>query len=165
MPTTTTREQERWTEIVRDPLLRELPYKVETNAQGQIILSPHKNWHSKVQRALQKLLDRYAPEGEVYPEFAIATPQGVKSPDVVWTSSEREQEMEKTGDPSTLAPEICIEVLSESNTVEEMEDKRALYRKTGAEEVWLVEDSGRIRFFADEEMEQSEIAPNVPSRL
>lgn len=95
MSTTTTREQERWNEIVSDPLLSELPYKVETNAQGQIILSSHTNRHSKAQRSLQKLLDRHAPTGEVYPEFVIATAQGVKSPDVVWGSPKREREMEE----------------------------------------------------------------------
>ncbi len=165
MPTTVTREQERWTEIVNDPLLRDLPYKVETNARGQIVLSPHKNRHSKIQRALQQLLDRYAPAGEVFPEFAVATPQGVKVPDVIWTSPTREQEMNETGDPSTMAPEICIEVLSESNTVEEMREKRALYRDLGAEEVWLVESDGRIRFFREEEIERSQIAPDAPKRV
>lgn len=165
MPTTTTREQQRWSEIVSDPLLSELPYKIETNAQGQIILSPHKNVHSMAQRALQKLLDRHAPEGEVYPEFAIATPHGVKSPDLVWASPERKEEMTETGDPSTRAPEICIEVLSESNTLEAMEQKGAIYREAGAEEVWLVEQSGRIRFYRDGEVDQSEIAEGVPGQL
>jgi hypothetical protein len=49
MPTTTTEakeQQERWLEIASDPLLSELPYKVETNHRGQIILSPHKNRHT-----------------------------------------------------------------------------------------------------------------------
>lgn len=165
MATTTTREQERWDRIVSDPRLSELPYKIETNAQGQLILSPHTNHHSKVQRALQKLLDRHAPEGEVYPEFAVATPQGVKSPDVVWTSHDRDGKMEEKGDPTTLAPEICIEVLSESNTVDEMEEKRALYREVGTQEVWIVETNGRIRFFGEEEMDRSEFAPEMATRV
>lgn len=165
MATTTTREQERWDAIVSDPRLSELPYKVETNAQGQLILSPHTNHHSKIQRALQKLLDRHAPEGEVYPEFAVATRHGVKSPDVVWTSPGRDEKMEERGDPTTLAPEICIEVLSESNTVDEMEEKRVLYREAGAQEVWIVETNGRIRFFGEEEMDRSQLAPEVGTRV
>jgi hypothetical protein len=40
MPTTVTRAQERWKEIVSDPVLSDLPHKTETNAQGQILLSP-----------------------------------------------------------------------------------------------------------------------------
>jgi Uma2 family endonuclease len=70
--------------------------------------------------------------------------------------------MRETGDPSTLAPEICVEVLSESNTEEKMQAKRALYRKIGAEEVWIVGEEGEIRFFGEEEKERSDIAPGCP---
>jgi Uma2 family endonuclease len=73
--------------------------------------------------------------------------------------------MEATGDPTTLAPEICIDVLRESNTAEEMDEKRALYREAGAQEIWLVELDGRIRFFGDDEQEQSQLAPDMPNRL
>ena len=55
--------------------------------------------------------------------------------------------MEATGDPSTLAPEICVEVMSPTNTEEEMQEKRRLYREIGAEEVWVVGEKGRIRFY------------------
>lgn len=135
MPTTTTREQERWSEIVSDPLLRELPYKVETNAQGQLILSPHKARQSEIQEEVQDLLRRHAPDGRQPPEYPIATHEGVKQADVIWASHSWLREMKKTGDPPTFAPEVRIEILSESNTVEEMEEKRALYREAGAEEV------------------------------
>lgn len=59
MPTTTTRaeeHQEQWQEIVADPTLRDLPYKVETNTNGQIVLSPHTNRHSALQEETQNLL-------------------------------------------------------------------------------------------------------------
>ncbi len=165
MPTTTTREQERWHEIVRDPQLRDLPYKVETNARGQIVLSPHTARHSELQEQIQDLLRRHAPEGRQPPEYPIATSKGVKQTDVIWGSRDRLRDMQETGDPPTLAPEICVEVLSESNTAEEMEEKRALYRKIGAEEVWIVEQDGGVRFFADEELEQSAIAPDFPEQV
>ena len=165
MPTVTTRaedHQERWGEIVVDPTLQDLPYKVETNAQGQIILSPHKNRHSDLQASLFQHLQQHAPNGHISVEYALATPRGVKAPDVVWMSAGRREEMRKTGDPSMLAPEICVEVMSDSNTEEEMQEKRALYREIGAQEVWVVGEEGEIRFFGDEEREQSEIAPECP---
>ncbi|PSQ96224.1 MAG: Uma2 family endonuclease [Bacteroidetes bacterium SW_9_63_38] len=166
MPATLTEQQERWHEIVREPALRDLPYKVETNDRGQLVLSPHKNRHSKRQKALQTLLDTHAPRGgESYQEYALVTPKGVKAPDVVWISAEREREMDRTGDPSTLAPEICVEIMSASNTEAEMQEKRALYREIGAEEVWVVDEEGDIRVFADEERGQSGIAPDCPDRL
>jgi Uma2 family endonuclease len=150
---------------VRDPSLRDLPYKVETNSRGQVVLSPQKNRHSVLQKAVQDLLDEHAPEGMSPPELAIATPQGVKVPDVAWMSQKRWKQMQETGDPSTLAPEICVEVMSESNTWEEMEEKRALYVAAGAEEVWVVSEEGTLRFFDEEERERSQIAPNCPTHL
>ena len=165
--TTTTRtiHQKRWEEIVRDPALCDLPYKVETNERGQLLLSPHTNRHSDLQETLQDLLRKHAPAGRQPPEYAIATSQGVKAPDVVWMSSQREQEMAETGDPTTLAPEICVEILSATNTEAEMQEKRRLYLDAGAEEVWIVSEDGRIRFFSEEEREQSEIAPECPTRV
>ncbi len=165
MPTTRTKQQAQWQEIVRDPVLQGLPYKIETNARGQLVLSPHKNRHSKLQTALFLLLQKHASEGLISVEFALATPHGVKAPDVVWMSPEREREMSETGDPATLAPEICVEIMSASNTMEELADKRALYREIGAEEVWVVDEDGTIRFFGDNERDASQIAPDAPTEV
>lgn len=168
MPTTASRAEEhqaRWEEITSDPSLRNLPYKVETNQRGQIVLSPHRNRHSAFQEDIQNLLREHAPDGRQPPEFAIATSEGVKVPDVIWSSSERWAQMQGTGDPTTLAPEICVEVTSSTNTEEEIEEKRALYLKAGAEEVWVVDEDEQIRFYGDEEMEHSRIAPNCPAQL
>lgn len=82
MPGVTTQAEEhqaRWDAITSDPTLDGLPYKVETNAQGQIILSPHKNRHSNLQSALFRLLQQHAPGGHISVEYALATPRGVKS--------------------------------------------------------------------------------------
>jgi len=83
----------------------------------------------------------------------------------VWVSPDRRQEMEATGDPTTLAPELCVEVMSETNTEEEMQTKRTLYRDAGAEEVWIVSPDGTVRFFGADERDQSSIAPDVPTRI
>lgn len=165
MPTTLTRQQAHWQEVVSDPSLQDLPYKVETNERGQLVLSPHSNRHSKLQTRLFLLLREHAPEGLVSVEYALATPDGVKVADVVWMSPEREREMEETGDPSTLAPEICVEVTNPSNTAEEMAQKRALSRDIGAEEAWVVDEDGQIRFFGETEIETSQIAPGCPPEV
>lgn len=168
MPSTTVRfkeQQERWDAIVQDPLLSELPYKVETNQRGQIVLSPHKNRHTFQQKAVQKKLDELLSGGEAFQELAIATSGGTKQADVIWTSANRLKEMKQTGDPTTLAPEICVEIMSESNDWEEMHDKRALYREAGAEEVWVVDADGHVRFFGEEEMDRSDIAPAFPDHV
>ena len=169
MPTTTTptqEHQERWQEIASDPLLSELPYKVETNQRGQIVLSPHKNRHSVAQNQIQNFLGEHAPEGLSPTEFAIATPQGTRAADVVWMSPGRWEEMQATGDPTTLAPEICIEVMSDSNDWEEMREKRRLYVEAGAEEVWVVGEGGAVWFWdSSGQLDSSEIAPDFPNQL
>jgi Uma2 family endonuclease len=128
-------------------------------------LSPHSNRHSKLQEAVQNLLRDHAPPGRQPAEYALATSQGIKSPDVVWMSPDREAEMDATGDPATLAPEICVEIMSKSNTEAEMEEKRRLYREIGADEVWVVETNGRIRFYGEKKMDASEVAPGCPNEV
>lgn len=169
MPLTTSQaraHQEQWDEVVSDSSLQDLPYKVETNHRGQIVLSPHKNRHSFAQEKVANLLGEHAPGGFTPPEFAIATPEGVKSPDVVWMSPDRRREMEKTGDPTTLAPELCVEVLSSSNDEAEIRQKSELYFTAGANEVWIVGEEGQVRFFdADGNLETSGIAPSFPDQI
>jgi len=157
--------QARWDEVCRDPSLRDLPYKVETNARGQIVLSPHKARHSDLQEEIQNLLRTHAPDGRQPPEYPITTSDGVKQADVAWMSAERRTEMQETGDPPTLAPEICVEVLSPNNRWANIREKIDLYREAGAEEVWVVGEEGNVRFFGDEELGQSELAPDFPDSL
>ena len=166
MPTTPTREQqERWHEIVNDPLLSDLPYKLETNARGQILLSPHTLHHADAQGQLLDLLRTHADGGRGLPELPLCTEAGTKQIDVVWASTDRLARITESGDPTTIAPEICIEVMSDTNDWEEMPEKRALYRKAGAEEVWVVDGDGQIHFFREEEIDQSELVPTLPSSL
>ncbi len=110
-------------------------------------------------------LDQCASEGVSLPSLPVATPEGVKVPDVTWASDERLEEMDETGDPPTIAPEICIEVMSGSNDWDEMKEKRELYREAGAEEVWVVTEEGEVYFFADEELQASGIAKEFPGEL
>lgn len=168
MPSTATREknqQGRWDEIASDPLLGELPYKVETNNRGQLILSPHTAAHADAKGDIIALLSEYGEGGRARPEFPIVTKKGTKVIDVVWVTADRRGEMEETGDPPTLAPEVCIEVMSESNDWDEMEKKRTLYRDAGAEEVWIVTEDRKVRFFVDEELNGSTLIPDFPAQL
>ena len=102
--------QNRWDKLCRDPNLSDLPYKTETNRRGQLILTPISVSRSTRMSSVMRGLDSCAPGGRSLPSFAIVTPAGAEVPDVVWASGGRLVEMKKTGDPTTLAPEICIEV-------------------------------------------------------
>ena len=174
MPTQTTTPApslgtERWSEVLQDPRLRNLPYKIETNARGQIVLSPHKKRHSDLQGdVLTLLVTTAAPArpGRVRPEYPVETADGVKVPDVIWISASRDEEAPAEAEASPLMPELCIEVLSASNTEVEMKEKRHLFFERGAEEVWIVEADGGVRFFdPDAEREHSKLAPDFPRRI
>jgi Uma2 family endonuclease len=49
--------------------------------------------------------------------------------------------------PYRHAPEICVEIVSPSNTKTEMQEKTRAYLDCGAAEVWLVSEAGGIRYF------------------
>jgi Uma2 family endonuclease len=168
MPQTTTTETPgfTWDEVVRDPLLRDLPYKIETNARGQIVMSPPpKIRHKQRQDRIRGLLKQQMGAGEALTEYAVYTSDGTKVMDVMGASSER---VEPYADESaaSVAPEICVEVRSPSNTDAEMAEKRALYFEAGAEEVWICDEDGTMHFFdAEGEMAASRRAPAFPARV
>jgi len=86
-------------------------------------LSRYKNRRSVTQSRIQDLLGEHAPEELASTESAIATPEGTRVADVVWVSRGRWEEMQETGDPPTLAPKICIEMMSGLSDWAEMEER------------------------------------------
>src|SRR5438067_1393918 len=87
-------------------------------------MSPVKVYHSAFQGKIARLLPE---NGIVLSECAIKTEKGTKVADIAWSSEERFKIIEHEVECS-VAPEICIEVLSLSNTEDEMEEiKSAIY--------------------------------------
>ena len=156
-----------WDRVLNEPYFQDAPYKLETNAQGQLLLSPHKPQHSFAQVRLTDLLDEHAPEnGERAVEFAVETPDGVKVPDVVWMSDGRVAQIPEGAGASPIMPELCVEVLSKGNTKKEMADKVALYLGAGAQEVWIVEADGAVTVYdVGGERTSSALAPSFPKRI
>lgn len=136
----------RWEEVLRDPTLQDLPYKIELNAWGKIEMSPASNRHGRLQAAIGAEFARQLPDGIPITECSILTGIGIRVPDVVWASSSF---MAKYGEitPYRRAPEICVEVISPANVEAEIEEKQRAYFAAGAEEVWLVAEEGSIRYF------------------
>ncbi|TWT88307.1 hypothetical protein Mal64_17860 [Pseudobythopirellula maris] len=154
-----------WSQILADPSLRDLPYKIETNGYGQIVMSPASNSHGDRQVAIATLLGRLLPEGRAMVECSIGTPSGVKVPDVAWRS--RAFLDAHTGeDPYSRAPEVCVEVLSPSNTTQEIDEKRRLYFEAGALEVWLCSADGEMAYYGPAgRLERSGLAPDAPASI
>jgi Uma2 family endonuclease len=138
--------RQRWTDVLADCGLADLPYRIETNVHGQIIMTPPPSGsHSTRQGKITVLLDRLL-GGNSLPECPISTIDGVKAADVGWYSESRFTEV-RGQVAFEQAPEICVEVLSPSNTNAEMQQKRELYIEAGADEVWICDREGRMSFF------------------
>ncbi|PEN08882.1 hypothetical protein CRI93_03810 [Longimonas halophila] len=155
-----------WHRALRDPHLQQLPYKVETNAHNQILLSPHPPWHSTMQVRISDMLrDRLGERGLRAVEFPVETPQGVKVPDVVWLSDERASQLSPDAEASPVMPNLVVEVLSASNTEAEMAEKCVLYFESGATEVWTCAPEGTMTFHTapEEQAEASTLVPAFPA--
>ena len=134
-----------WMDVIADKSLQDLPYKIELNRYGKIEMRPASNMHALLQGELQQLIKNVLPGGVTIPECSVQTTNGVRVPDVAWCSYRFFAE-QQVRTPFTVAPEICVEVVSPSNAVAEMREKIALYLEAGAREVWLVDLEGNIRF-------------------
>lgn len=135
-----------WKDVCEDPHLRDLPFKIETNRFNQIVMSPVSNWHGGFQSEIAAILREKLPGGRAITECAIETADGTKVADAAWISKER-LAPHRRAYSLPVAPEICVEVVSRSNSMEEMAEKRRLYFEHGAEEVWLCDEDGRLTFF------------------
>jgi Uma2 family endonuclease len=133
----------RWQWLAADP---ESPDYFELDQFGELILSPkptpgHQAVASEVGFQLMTLL---GPRAAI--DVSILTDRGVRAPDVIWMPSERWAAC-KGQSPLELVPEVCVEVLSPSNTREEIEMKVGAYLRGGAREVLVVGLKGEIEIF------------------
>jgi Uma2 family endonuclease len=159
---------QRWAELLDDRELAKFEGRIETDRHGHIIMSPppgptHGSYQSEIAHLLRTLL----PRGRVLTECPISTADGVKAADVAWASP---ASMRELGNRVCFprAPEICVEVLSPSNTHAEMQEKLRLYMDAGAKEIWVCSQSGAMSFFlagTERPMKASRLCPKFPKRV
>lgn len=101
--------------------------------------------HHLIQARLRDLLRAAAPEGS-FVEYEVAfraLPEfEFRIADVAYVRRERWQEAD-LDDNIRGAPDLVIEVLSPSNTAEEMLDKETLCFESGCREFWVIDDRHR----------------------
>ena len=139
-----------WVSVINDPLLRDLPFKIELDKWGRILMSPASNHHGRLQfEAGARIRDVMRGRGAIITECSIRTSQGVKVADVAWASDDF---IEAHGfeTPYRKAPEICVEIVSPSNSPGEINEKIELYLAKGAHEVWIVSEDGSTRYYTHE---------------
>lgn len=112
------------------------------------------------------MLKKLLPDGFTLSEAPVSTADGVKGVDVAWASAECWAEV---GNRACFlrAPEICIEILSPSNSDEEIREKVALYFDAGATEVWVCGVFGAITFHGQGKvvLARSELCPDFPREV
>jgi Uma2 family endonuclease len=150
----------KWQELMDNPFFRNIPYKVELNKYGTILMSPASNWHGILQFNVGSEIKARKKSGVIIVECSILTGEGVRVADVAWASDEFFAEFgDKT--PYPKAPEICVEIKSPANSCAEMEEKTRLYLEKGAYEVWIVDEQGKVNFFSHTgKIRNSKIAAN-----
>ncbi|MCU0797225.1 MAG: Uma2 family endonuclease [Akkermansiaceae bacterium] len=158
--------RKRWQELCEDPQLARWPGRIETNAHGNILMSPPPSGiHSSRQGEITFLL-RQILGGRALPECPVSTIDGVRSADVGWYSNSLFAEV--SGQTVfEQAPEICVEILSPSNSPSEIREKRKLYFDAGAREVWICDLKGTMSFFCstDEDIPSSHLCPDFPPSI
>jgi Uma2 family endonuclease len=109
---------------------------------GELVtVAPPIQEHSRAQWQLRRMLEKPAGErGVVKEEFSFrALPEyEYRVADVAYLSKERWENINPKGLLAGV-PELVIEVLSPSNTVAEIFDKRTLCLENGAREFWTVD--------------------------
>jgi Uma2 family endonuclease len=132
-----------WAQVMSYPFLKNLPFKIELNRFGQILMSPASNTHGVIQSETVYALKRHKRSGRVIAECSVQTTEGVRVADVAWASDEFIRR-NGTATPYQEAPELCIEIVSPSNSREELMLKKELYLAKGAQEVWIVDEKGKM---------------------
>jgi Uma2 family endonuclease len=133
----------RWQTLAADP---ESPDYFELDQFGELILSPKPTTgHQRVASAIARILTSQC-GGEGVTEVSVVTDRGVRVPDVVWMPSDHWAAC-KGQSPLEAVPDVCVEVLSPSNTREEIEMKIGAYLRGGAREVYVVGLKGEIEIF------------------
>jgi Uma2 family endonuclease len=118
--------------------------------RGEVIAMPRPNWeHGEIQVNIASLLKAYlkqTPIGRVAVESGVITERGpdtVRGPDVSFMGKDRLPLGTRVQGFVEQAPDLCVEVVSPSNTRRKLNDKIKEYFFAGAREVWVVDPEER----------------------
>ncbi len=155
-----------WREVVEHPSLKDLPFKIETNEWGKIMMTPASYAHGVYQGRIYGWLERHGERGIASTECPVETSKGTRVADVAWASTAflKKHGIRKLALPES--PEVVVEIASPSNSAAELEEKRLLYFEKGAKEFWLCDEDGHMRFFNPKgELERSELFGEFPGHI
>lgn len=157
-----------WHEVCADRSLRDLPYKVESTGDGKLLLTKFTNDRAYLKAQVMTELNKRMAVGKVLGSVPVETSNGTRVTDVGWVTRDRWKSQRKQIS-ATIAPEICVEIISLCNSRAYALEKVRLYFAAGAEEVWLCGKDGAVEFFgcADDykAITASGLCPEFPHRI
>ena len=113
---------------------------------GTLVEKPVGFWEGLIAARVVTLLTVFADTKKLGVVFGDGSPMRMKSkrvrlPDASFVSYAR---LPKSGDPvPSLSPDLAVEVLSESNTKPEIQQKLVEYFKSGTRLAWIIDPSSR----------------------
>ena len=133
----------RWNER---PYVEDDPNCYELDEFGEWIVSPRPTpRHQRLASVVAfQLATQLGPDAAT--EVSIYTDRGIRAPDVVWMPATRWLAA-KAQNPLAFVPDVCVEVLSPSNTRREILMKVGAYLRGGAREAIVVGLKGEVEFF------------------
>jgi Uma2 family endonuclease len=162
MKTLTLSDNSNWKQICEDKRFDNFPYRIELSRTGRLHLRQHRSYHSIYQSRIIRALIKLLPDGEAMPECPIETEAGIFVADVAWASPEK---VERNFDLASWSesPAIVVEVLSPSNSEDEIRNKRNAIFAKGAAEFWICDRTGKLQFFGRRSaLSKSRLCPEFP---
>jgi Uma2 family endonuclease len=78
---------------------------------------------------------------------AVVTPSfGIRVPDVVWMPCDKWESFDRD-DPAPFVPELCVEVLLDSDRIQDIDRRVMAYLEGGAREVIVIDQRGQFEFW------------------
>jgi Uma2 family endonuclease len=99
--------------------------------------TPHQRVSLNLILALAPYVEKHGGDLLYAPLDVILSPENVVQPDVVYVRPERAAIVEKPG--IFGAPDLAVEILSESNRLHDVRRKKKLYERFGVREYWMVD--------------------------
>ena len=86
-----------WREVVEHPSLKDLPFKIETNEWGKIMMAPASDLHGLYQGRIYGMVRAaWRRKAESSTECPVQTSKGVRVADVAWGSASIPQKARDT---------------------------------------------------------------------
>ena len=118
----------------------------ELNGRGEAVPHPHPSARRQI-----VLTDAYCQITEQIGHLAamsvaVMTPSfGIRVPDVVWMPPDKWEAFDRDG-PVPFVPDLCVEVLLDRNTPQDVDLRVRAYLEGGAREVIVVSQHGQVQF-------------------